>query len=85
MKSLQEHINQVEKEFERYFWYQELTQDAKERISAKLREVATATLAACDVEEKLLNGGLDKPEDGWYGGWNAAVVEQKKKAEEWMI
>ncbi len=97
--NLNDHIKEIEKEFEEVFMSDNnggiqlkyadedgrTDYDAtKAFLTSKLREIATATLAACDVEEKLLNGGLDKPEDGWYGGWNAAVIAQKKKTEEYL-
>ena len=103
-KSLTDHIKEIEKEFEERFVKTDKHGDkpippelAKRFLTSKLREIATATLAACRVEEREIPlQQYDIPADwdeviytevatNWrIAGENMAISEQKKKAEEYL-
>ena len=97
MTNLNDHIKEIEKEFEARFAvhiqcpypdcakvkYLECVihgDKLSDFLTSKLREIATATLGACEVEETF-----SEYDEGRFAlGFHAAISEQKKKAEEWL-
>ncbi len=49
-------------------------------LSSKLRQIATASLEACEVEERYAGFKYTREIEGW----NAAISEQKRKGEEFL-